>query len=76
MENTTALILPSTAPHNLVLTTGHALIPGATPDRRIALPSQRKYTLAEMIARCDLSAPPPADMAEWDNMKPEGGEVW
>lgn len=38
--------------------------------------SKRKYTLAEMIAQCDLSAPSPADIVEWDEMKPVGNEVW
>ncbi|HEY1395891.1 hypothetical protein [Roseateles sp.] len=45
-------------------------------ENHIALAPKRNYTLAEMIAQCDLSAPPPADMADWDEMKPVGGEVW
>ena len=76
MGNSTALILPPTVLRNLGLTAGHALTLETTSDRRIVLTPKRKYTLAEMIAQCDLSAPAPADMADWDRMKPEGGEVW
>lgn len=55
---------------------GHTLTLETTADRRIVLTPKRKYTLAEMIAQCDPSAPPPTDMAAWDDLKPEGGEVW
>jgi antitoxin ChpS len=45
-------------------------------ENHLPLTSKREYTLAEMIAQCDRSAPPPADIADWDQMKPVGGEVW
>lgn len=76
MGNSTALIVPPTVLRDLGLSVGHALNLETTADRKIVLTPKRKYTLAEMIAQCDLSAPPPADMADWDTMKPEGGEVW
>jgi antitoxin ChpS len=76
MGNSTALIVPPTVLRALGLAAGHALSLETTADRRIVLTPKRKYALADMIAQCDLSAPPPADMADWDNMKPEGGEVW
>ena len=76
MGNSTALILPPAVLRNLKLAAGHALTLETTSDRRIVLTPKRQYTLADMIAQCDLSAPPPADMADWDRMKPEGGEAW
>ena len=33
------------------------------------------YKLADLIAKCDKNAPPPADMAAWDAMTPIGREV-
>lgn len=38
--------------------------------------SKREYTLTDMIAQCDLSAPPPADIVAWDEMNPVGDDVW
>lgn len=76
MGNSTALIVPPTVLRDLGLAVGHALTLETTADRRIVLTPKRKYTLAELIAQCDLSAPPPADMADWDRMTPQGGEAW
>jgi antitoxin ChpS len=64
MGNSPAFILPPTVLRNLALAAGDALT------------SQRQYTLVDIIARCDLSAPPPTDIADWDGMKPAGDEVW
>ncbi len=36
---------------------------------------KRKYSLANMIAQCDLSAAPPADLADWDAAPSVGQEV-
>lgn len=76
MGNSTALIVPPAVLRDLGLAIGHTLTLETTADRRIVLTPKRKYTLAEMIAQCDPSAPPPADMAAWDDLKPEGGEAW
>ena len=76
MGNSTALILPPPVLRDLGLAAGHALTLETTADRRLVLTPRRKYTLDEMIAACDLSAPPPADIAAWDALKPEGGEAW
>ena len=34
-----------------------------------------KYTLEELMAQCDLDAPEPEDMADWNAMPPVGREV-
>lgn len=47
-----------------------------TEDGRIVLSRKRKYSLAEMVAQCDLKAEPPADLALWDKSRPAGDEVW
>ena len=41
---------------------------------KIPQPVQSRYTLAELMARCDLEAPGPADMAEWNSMREVGRE--
>jgi len=49
-----------------VTLTGHSIV------LRTARP---RYTLADLLAACDLSAPAP-DLGEWDNIQPVGQEVW
>ena len=34
-----------------------------------------KYTLAELLAQCDESAPMPEALIEWDNTQPIGNEM-
>ncbi len=76
MGNSTALILSPTVLCDPGLAASHVLTQEATSDRRIIRTPKSRHTLADMIAQCDVSAPPPADMADWEWMKPEGGEAW
>ena len=34
-----------------------------------------KYTLAELLAQCDESAPMPETLVEWDSSQPVGNEL-
>jgi len=47
-----------------------------TADGKIIMSKKRKYTLSELVAQCDTSAPSPADIELWDNAKPVGEESW
>jgi len=45
-------------------------------DHSIVLRTARpQYTLADLLAECDLNAPAP-DLGAWDNVQPVGQEVW
>jgi hypothetical protein len=37
--------------------------------------ASKKYTLEELIAQCDLTKPPPAELLDWDNAAPVGREI-
>lgn len=37
--------------------------------------SKPKYTLEELMAQCELDAPEPAGMADWNAMRPVGREA-
>ena len=76
MGNSTALVMPPPVLKDLGIAAGQALSLEKTPDGGILLKPKRRFTLAEMIAQCDLSAPPPADMALWESARPAGQEVW
>ncbi|WP_423597887.1 ChpB-ChpS toxin-antitoxin system antitoxin [Roseateles sp. MS654] len=76
MGNSTALIIPPPVLRDLGLAIGHALTLETTAQGGLLLTPKRKYVLADMIAACDRSAPPPADMADWDDLPPAGSEAW
>lgn len=60
---------------NLMLIDGaRGLMPDTAQALLLLLTRGRKHTLADMIAQCDPSATPPADLAQWDRSPPVGGE--
>lgn len=76
MGNSTALIVPPPVLKDLGIGVGHRMTLATTADGKIVLSPKRKYVLAELIAQCDPKAPPPADMALWDEARPVGQEAW
>ena len=74
--NSTVLALPPAVLKDLGLKAGQSMTLDSTPDGRITLTPRRRHRLADLIARCDLKAPPPADLALWDNARPAGQEAW
>lgn len=75
MGNSTALVMPPPVLKDLGIGVGQHLSLSTTPGGQIVLTPKRKFSLADMIAQCDLKAPPPADLGLWDQAKPVGGEV-
>ena len=75
MGNSTAVVIPPPVLRDLGIGAGQPLTLDTTADGRIVLTPKRKYVLAELIAQCDLKAPPPADLALWDVARPVGEEV-
>jgi len=39
-------------------------------------PARKKYKLSELLATCDINAPLPEAVKEWDNLPPVGNEAW
>jgi antitoxin ChpS len=74
--NSTVAVLPPAILKDLGLSAGQAMSLNATKDGKITLRRKRKYKLADLLAECDLSAPPPLDLNLWDSAKPVGREVW
>jgi antitoxin ChpS len=75
MGNSTALVIPPPVLKDLGISAGQRLTLNTTADGKILLTPKRKYVLADLIAQCDLTAAPPADLALWDVARPVGGEV-
>jgi antitoxin ChpS len=75
MGNSTALVMPPPVLRDLGIGVGQHLTLATTADGKIVLTPKRKFVLADMIALCDLKAPPPADLALWEVARPAGQEV-
>jgi antitoxin ChpS len=76
MGNSTALVLPPPVLRDLGIAVGQKMTLITTANGQITLSPKRQDVLAEMIARCNLKAPPPANMAPWDSARPVGQEVF
>lgn len=73
--NSTGAAFPPSVLKDLGLKAGQSMTMGTTVDGAITLSPKRKFTLADLIAQCDVKAPPPADMARWDAARPVGQEI-
>jgi antitoxin ChpS len=60
----------------LKVTLGDKLSVDVQPDGVLLKAARPSYSLADLVAQCDLSAPEPADLAAWSDVKPVGRETW
>ena len=74
--NSTVLAFPPAVLKDLGLKAGQAMTMNARPDGTITLAPKRIYSLRQLLALCDSTAPPPKDMALWERSRPVGQEVW
>lgn len=74
--NSTVAVMPPPVLKDLGIKAGQSMTLETTADGKIILSPKRRYTLAELIAQCDVQAAPPADLALWDAARPAGNEVW
>ena len=74
--NSTVAVMPPLVLKDLGIKAGQSMTLETTADGKIILSPKRRYTLAELIAQCDVQAAPPADLALWDAARPAGNEVW
>jgi antitoxin ChpS len=74
--NSTVAVMPPAVLRDLGIKAGQTMSMDTTPEGNILLSPKRRYTLAELMAQCDLKAQPPTDLALWDAAKPVGNETW
>ena len=74
--NSAAVRLPSTLLSQLGVALGDRLSAEMQPEGLVLRPARKSYSLADLMAQCDLKAAPPADVAVWGDSKPVGQEVW
>ena len=78
LGNSTGLTLPPSLMRDLGLAAGQWITLRKTPDGSLLLTpkvSERKYSAAELNARCNLKATMPDDLMAWEQMLPAGNEA-
>ncbi len=74
--NSKGAVIPASLLRELNLDVGDELNAKAVDGALILTPRRKsKYTLAELLAQCDVSVPMPAELADWDRMNPMGNEI-
>ena len=71
--NSTVAVIPPPVLRDIGIAAGQTMTLDTTADGKIILTRKHKYTLAELMAQCDLTAPRVPD--PWDDAPPVGGEV-
>ena len=73
--NSKGAVIPAQLLKELGLNVGDQLEATAEGGRLIMTPgSKPKYSLSELLARCDEGAPMPQELLDWDRVKPVGAE--
>ncbi|MBJ7314336.1 AbrB/MazE/SpoVT family DNA-binding domain-containing protein [Rugamonas sp. CCM 8940] len=74
--NSAAVRLPTELLGILKVTLGDKLSVNVQPEGVLLKAARPSFSLADLVAQCDLSAPEPADLAAWSQVKPVGREAW
>ncbi len=74
--NSAAVRLPTELLGMLKVTLGDKLSVNVQPEGVLLKAARPSFSLAELVAQCDLSAPEPADLEAWSQLKPVGREAW
>ncbi len=74
--NSAGTKIPAGLLKKLNLVTGDKIIIEELNGKIVISAAKPKYQLADLIAKCDLSAPMPEELERWDRVRPVGNESW
>ncbi len=76
--NSAGTIIPAAILKTLHLKEGDCVDIYDEKGRIVIVPSKNKpqYTLDELLAKCDETAPMPQELIDWENLQEVGNEVW
>jgi antitoxin ChpS len=76
--NSTGTIIPASLLKKLDLKEGDRVDIQDDNGRILIIPNRTRpqYTLTELLAKCDQSAPMPQALIDWDNTPEVGNETW
>jgi antitoxin ChpS len=75
LGNSAGIILPATLLRALNLSVGSSVKAEEIEGALVLTPAvKQRYTLHELLAKCDPNAPVPEDLKAWNEMAPVGRE--
>ena len=74
--NSAGMVIPGVVMKALGLKPGQSMEARVTNNQLVLTPVTKQYSLAELLAQCDMSAPEISEQEVWGNAKPAGDEVW
>ncbi len=74
--NSAAVRLPVELLGMLNVTLGDKLTVDVRADGVLLKAKRPSFSLNDLVAQCDSTAPEPADMAAWSKARPVGREAW
>jgi len=74
--NSVGLVLPKLVRDSLHLQAGQTVQLEASEEGIFIRPSRPRYTLDQLVAQCDRKAPMPKELAEWQDARAVGREIW
>ncbi|MCF6281200.1 MAG: AbrB/MazE/SpoVT family DNA-binding domain-containing protein [Candidatus Polarisedimenticolaceae bacterium] len=73
--NSAGAIIPASILRKLKLHAGDTLSIEESDGKIILAANKPRYSLDELLAKCDSSEPMPEELSEWDQAHPVGKEV-
>ena len=74
--NSAGMVIPGVVMKALGLKPGQSMEAHVTNNQLVLTPVTKQYSLEELLAQCDMSAPEISEQEVWGNAKPAGDEVW
>ncbi|BCU57345.1 AbrB/MazE/SpoVT family DNA-binding domain-containing protein [Enterobacter kobei] len=74
--NSNGVVLPALLLKQLGVGVGQSLDAEVRDGALILTPVRQRYTLEELVAQCDASAPATSEEEVWGKDAPVGNEIW
>ncbi|KNC90961.1 AbrB/MazE/SpoVT family DNA-binding domain-containing protein [Trabulsiella odontotermitis] len=74
--NSAGMVIPGAVMKELGLTPGQSMEVMVKDKQLVLTPVSKRYSLDELLAQCDMSAPAIREEDIWGNDGPVGDEVW
>ncbi|MDK9603601.1 AbrB/MazE/SpoVT family DNA-binding domain-containing protein [Lelliottia wanjuensis] len=74
--NSAGMVIPGTVMKELGLQPGQSMEAQVMNNQLVLTPVAKRYTLQELLAQCDTTAPEISEQDIWGASGPVGDEVW
>lgn len=74
--NSVGVVIPKVLRESLALSAGQTIEIEQTAQGLLLKPINKKLRLGDLLAQCDLNAPPPEDLQAWHETQSVGQELW